>query len=275
MRPRKPTSWQLWKTYYGSIFNPARIKLNAMRNEMPVRHWPTLPETEIIPQLLADAPRRVAEMLKFQEGSSTSATDFLPREFTWESLRDAAFNCRGCDLYRSCTQTVFGTGPTSARVMLVGEQPGDQEDLTGEPFVGPAGRVLDEVLAVIGLPRDEIYLTNAVKHFKHQVQGKRRLHQRPGVRETTACKPWLVAELQLVQPQVLICLGAVAAQQVFGRAFQLNKQAGRVRASEYCEQTLATFHPAAILRHPSPEKQTELRTRLEEHLRLALSLAEN
>lgn len=248
----------LWRTYYGAIFNPARIKIKAMIREMPVRHWGTLPETEIIEDLLADAPRRVAEMIARQEGHARSAADHLPTEVTWESLREAAASCRGCDLYRDATQTVFGEGPRGARIVLVGEQPGDSEDIAGHPFVGPAGEVLDQALAEAGLQRDEIYVTNAVKHFKFERTETRRLHQKPSAREASACRPWIEAELKLLKPDVLVCLGATAAQSLIAPGFSITRQCGEFVPSDWCASTIATYHPSAILRSPTPEQRKRI-----------------
>ena len=155
-----------------------------------------------------------------------TAADYLPRRITLESLREAAKLCHGCDLWRNATQTVFGEGPANARLMFVGEQPGDQEDKVGRPFVGPAGRIFDQALDEVGIDRSRVYVTNAVKHFKWQARGKRRIHQKPNAAELAACRPWLDAELAVVQPHVLVCLGATAAQALLGRTFRVTKQRG-------------------------------------------------
>lgn len=244
----------MWLTYYRSIFNPARIKYQAMVAELPVRHWPTLPESAEIAAMMRQAPARVETMIKRTEGFNTSAADFLPPDpGSIEQLRQAAADCRGCPLYAPATQTVFGVGNPRAALMLVGEQPGDKEDLAGEPFVGPAGKVLSDALEEVGLSREDVYLTNAVKHFKFELRGKFRLHAKPGAREIAACKPWLQEELRLVQPAVLVCLGATAAQAIIGRGFSITKQRGEFLASEFCPQTIATYHPSAILRVPDKE----------------------
>lgn len=255
----------LWKTYYGAIFNPARIKLKMMTSEMPVRYWPALPETAIIPELLADAPRRVAEMLARNEGPAQSATDFLPEVLTYESLRAASLLCQGCDLHRDATQTVFGEGTTDAEIMIVGEQPGDSEDIAGKPFVGPAGKVLNAALTQVGIQREDVYVTNAVKHFKFDQRGNRRLHKRPGVRETTACQPWVAAEIALVKPKVLVCLGATSAQQLIGRDTRITRESGRFRATRWCEHTIVTWHPSAILRQTSDERRVAVQTEFVKH----------
>ena len=168
---------------------------------------------------------------------------------TLEELRLAALQCQACDLYKGATQTVPGVGPPGARLMLVGEQPGNDEDLAGQPFVGPAGKVLDRALEAAGIARDTVFVTNAVKHFKYQLQGKRRIHQKPNVTETRTCKMWLDAEIRLINPSLLVCLGATAAQAIFGAAFRITQQRGEVLPSPV-GQVLATYHPSAILRAP-------------------------
>ena len=177
-----------------------------------------------------------------------SAAAYLPDRIDHESLREAAQACRGCDLWQNATQAVIGEGPESADAMFVGEQPGDQEDKEGRPFVGPAGRMFDKALAEVGIDRSRVYVTNTVKHFKWQQRGKRRLHQKPNWTEMTACRPWLDAELELVHPRVLVCLGATAAQALLGRQFRVTKQRGVPVDSPLAEVVLATIHPSAILR---------------------------
>ena len=171
------------------------------------------------------------------------------------SLRRAAVHCRGCDLYLKATQTVFGEGPESARVMLVGEQPGDREDLAGKPFVGPAGRLLDEALEKAGIERDDVYVTNVVKHFRWEsaARGKRRIHKKPRTWEIQACRPWLDAELAEVRPEVLVCLGASAAQALLGRDFSVTRQRGEFVSSTLAPRVMATVHPSSILRAPDSE----------------------
>ena len=177
-----------------------------------------------------------------------TAADYLPERVTLESLREAAKVCHGCDLWRNATQTVFGEGPANAELMFVGEQPGDQEDKLGQPFVGPAGRIFDQALEEVGIDRSRVFVTNAVKHFKWQPRGKRRIHQKPNAAELAACRPWLDAELAVVRPRVLVCLGATAAQALLGRAFRVTKQRGTPVDSPLAELVLATIHPSAILR---------------------------
>lgn len=195
--------------------------------------------------------KRGRGILSYAMGASRmTASDFLPKRLTLPALVKAARACQGCELYQYATQTVFGEGPVEAKVMLVGEQPGDQEDKAGHPFVGPAGRVLDEGLEEAGIDRTQVYVTNAVKHFKSIPQGKRRLHKKPDSREISACRPWLEAEIQVIQPPILVCLGATAAQALMGRTFRITKQRGEFIATDWAPWTLATYHPSAILRVP-------------------------
>jgi DNA polymerase len=178
----------------------------------------------------------------------SSAADFIPERTSITSLRKAAEECRGCDLYREATQTVFGEGPSRARTVMVGEQPGDREDLAGRPFVGPAGALLDRAIEEAGLVRDEIYLTNVVKHFKHVVRGKRRIHRKPDMEEIRACAPWLEAELARIGPDVLVLLGATAAQAILGRTFRVTHHRGEFVDSPLAPLVTATVHPSSILR---------------------------
>jgi DNA polymerase len=187
------------------------------------------------------------------ENGGRSAAPFVPKSTSIRTLTAAARACRGCDLYKNATQVVFGAGPKSARVVFVGEQPGDQEDRQGEPFVGPAGALLDKALADAGIPRDEVYVTNAVKHFKWEPRGKRRIHKKPRVSEVKACRPWLEAELRAIRPHVVVCLGATAAQSVLGSQFKLMAQRGEVLSAAIAERVVATIHPSAVLRAPDSE----------------------
>jgi DNA polymerase len=173
---------------------------------------------------------------------------FLPTERSIRELRRAAATCKGCALWRNATQTVFGDGSERAKMVLVGEQPGDQEDLKGIPFCGPAGQILHRGLVEAGIDREEVYITNAVKHFKWLPRGKRRLHQKPNSREIAACRPWLVAELQTVQPHVLVCLGATAARAVFGKTTKISEHRGELLQSDLSSRIVVTVHPSSILR---------------------------
>jgi DNA polymerase len=186
-------------------------------------------------------------------GGERSAAPFVPDSTSLRTLSAAAPECRGCDLYKTATQVVFGAGPKSARVMFVGEQPGDQEDRQGEPFVGPAGALLDKALDEAGIPRAQVYVTNAVKHFKWEPRGKRRIHKKPRVSEIKACRPWLEAELRAVKPAVVVCLGATAAQSILGSQFKLMQHRGEVLSSTLADRVVATIHPSAVLRAPDSE----------------------
>ncbi|WP_030513235.1 UdgX family uracil-DNA binding protein [Nocardia sp. NRRL WC-3656] len=184
------------------------------------------------------------------------AAEFVPDTMDLARLREAAGGCHGCDLYRHASRTVFGEGPAHAPMVMIGEQPGDREDLAGHPFVGPAGTLLNRALADAGIDRDAVYLTNAVKHFKFTERGKRRIHQKPGRTEIVACTPWLTAELDAIRPQLVVCLGAVAAQAVFGPDFRITRDRGRLIAHDD-HRALATIHPAAALRAPDRDEAYE------------------
>ena len=182
-----------------------------------------------------------------------SAREFLPDRITLTCLQEAARACQGCDLYKNATQTVFGEGRRSSRVMLVGEQPGNDEDLSGKPFVGPSGRLLDQALQAAGIDRADAYVTNVVKHFKWTGRGKRRMHKTPGAREIAACMPWLEAEIELIKPVVVVCLGATAAKALLGRDFRVSVQHGQVLSGPFATRAVATVHPSSILRQPTAE----------------------
>ena len=179
---------------------------------------------------------------------SKSAADYLPKTFSLKALREAAARCRGCDLYKNATQTIFGEGKARAKLMLVGEQPGDSEDRQGHPFVGPAGVLLRKAMQQAGIDPGDVYITNAVKHFKYIERGKRRIHQKPKVIEIQACVPWLAAEIEVVRPQIVVALGATAAQAMLGSDFRLTKHRGEVLSSELAPRVVATVHPSSILR---------------------------
>ena len=203
-----------------------------------------------------------------------SARPFLPAHLTMAQLRESSAACTGCDLYKDATQTVFGEGHVHASLLFVGEQPGDQEDLAGKPFVGPAGKMLDKALAESGIARRDVDVTNAVKHFKWEPQGKRRKHKKPSALEIAACRPWLEAETQLVKPRVVVCLGVTAAQSVFGKTVRLNELRGRAWSTPVAATVFVTVHPSAVLRHPEPaEREREYRRfvedlqRIRKHLR--------
>jgi DNA polymerase len=206
-------------------------------------------------------------MRKTMDGlAATSAAEFVPETRSLRTLAEAAQHCRGCPLYANATQAVFGEGPKNASVVFVGEQPGDAEDIAGEPFVGPAGRLLDSVLDEVGIDRSKVYVTNAVKHFKWTPKGKRRMHAKPSSREMAACRPWLETELELIKPDVLVCLGATAAQSLLGRSFRLTKVRGQTFASDWAKWTMATFHPSAVLRAKQTDQADEVMAAFREDL---------
>lgn len=186
---------------------------------------------------------------------SPSASEFIPQHATPRTLREAVQSCRGCDLYARATQAVFGEGPNSAQIMLIGEQPGDEEDRRGHPFVGPSGKLLDRALADAGIERSAVYVTNAVKHFKFEERGKRRLHKKPTGLEIRACRPWLEAEINLIQPQIIVCLGATAAQSIFGNTYRLTKERGEFVRNSWAPHVTSTVHPSAVLRAPDEEQR--------------------
>ncbi len=197
------------------------------------------------------------------------AAEFVPANANLKKLREALPHCKGCDLYKSATQAVFGEGPAKARIVLIGEQPGDQEDRTGRPFVGPAGEVLNRALHEAGIRRGDVYVTNAVKHFSFEERGRRRIHRTPRQSEVTACHPWLEAEVAAIEPEVVVCLGATAAKALLGAQFRLTVDRGKCFESRLGMKTLATYHPSAILRGDTPEARDELYKMLVEDLEIA------
>jgi uracil-DNA glycosylase len=261
----------VWHTYYAAIFNPARTNPRAMLRELPSRHWATLPEARLIPELIAQAPDRVQRMLT-QPSAATSARPFVPEHASLDGLREAAASCRGCPLFAHATQVVFGEGPVDARLMLVGEQPGDEEDISGKPFVGPAGRVLDEAIQAAGLDRQQLYVTNAVKHFTFRREGKRRIHERPRVTDVRACRPWLSAEVEQVKPSVIVCLGSTAAQALIGPSVRIQRDRGKPASSAWARHVVPTYHPSAVLRADDAQHSDELFRWLVEDLQLAATL---
>ncbi|MEY2559175.1 MAG: uracil-DNA glycosylase [Verrucomicrobiota bacterium] len=197
----------------------------------------------------------------------------VPATSSLSTVAKAARGCTACHLYQHATQTVFGEGPKNARLMLLGEQPGDQEDLAGKPFVGPAGKLLDRALEEAGIDREEVYVTNTVKHFKWEPRGKRRIHKKPNSREIAACRPWLETELRLVRPKLLVCLGATAAQSLFGPAFRVTRDRCKILQSELAPKVLATVHPSSLLRQPDEESRQREYAHFVADLRAALKAA--
>ena len=261
--PADDAQEDLWRTYYAHIFNPARLNPRMMRQEMPVKYWKHLPEAQLLPGLVREAGVRVREMaereaqaprrkIPARDVPARPAADAgLPPGTPAQRLaaaREAARECRACPLWEPATQTVFGEGPEHARIVLLGEQPGDTEDLNGRPFTGPAGQLLDRALAELGIDRARCYLTNAVKHFRFERRGKQRLHRNPEAAHVEACRPWLARELEAVQPEVVVCLGATAALSLFGRGFRLMDERGQWRTLRNGTRAFATVHPAWVLR---------------------------
>ncbi|HSJ04155.1 MAG TPA: UdgX family uracil-DNA binding protein, partial [Verrucomicrobium sp.] len=244
----------LWLQYYSHIFNPARVKTHAMLAEMPIKYWKNLPEAAVIPTLLQQALPRVDTMMArshaLQSGLKEAHPATVPDTDDLEVLRDAAASCKACPLYKDATQTVFGEGLAKAEIVFIGEQPGDQEDVAGKPFVGPAGKLLNQALEDAGIDRKTCYVTNAVKHFKWKRQGKRRLHQTPVQAEIKACKPWWQAELGILKPRVLVCLGVTAAKVVLDHAVKIGDVRGEFMETPWSAHTLVTVHPSSLLRQP-------------------------
>ena len=257
----------VWKTYYAAIFNPARLKVGAMLKEMPRKYWKNMPETALVPQLIAGAQARESGMMtkaRTQIGGNVAPA--------WEALRDEAAGCTRCPLYRDATQTVFGEGPLDAAMMAVGEQPGDQEDLAGKPFVGPAGQMFDRALAEAKVDRDRVYVTNAVKHFKFEQRGKRRIHARPNAGEIEACRWWIDQERALIRPRVTLMLGATAARSLLGRTITISKERGRAIDLGDGAIGWVTVHPSFLLRLPDRAAAEEEYAKFVEDLRSAWAL---
>lgn len=277
--PAADAGEDLWRAYYASIFNPARLNPRMMRQEMPRRYWKHLPEAHLLPELVAEAGRRVRDMATRAPEPPRRripAPDVRPpgeealRGQSLAALRQAAQGCRACPLWEPATQTVFGEGPEHARVLVLGEQPGDMEDLSGRPFVGRAGKLLDRALAELGLERGQLYLTNAVKHFRFERRGKFRLHRNPEPSHVQACRGWLAGEIARVRPHIIVCLGATAALALFGRGFRLMEERGAWQVLPDGTHAFATVHPAWILRQPAHEQARAYEHWLED-LRLLLS----
>ena len=285
MAPAEDEIEEFWKTYYASTFNPARLKTKTMRGEMPKRYWKNLPEASLIPGLVsqssirteamvaAPAARpnpRLAKTLARLNRDQSFDDGFDPSNL--EDLDQAVQACRRCPLWRDATQGVCGAGPKPARLMIVGEQPGDQEDLAGRPFIGPAGQVLDAALAEAGIDRDDAYVTNAVKHFKHEPRGKRRIHKTPLVSEVSACRWWLDAERRLVKPKVIVTLGATAALSVLNRKVAVTLERGMALPQPDASLVFMTVHPSWLLRLPDERARITEKRRFVEDLRRARAL---
>ena len=238
---------ETWKTYYASIFNPARVKIGAMLKEMPKKYWKNMPETALVPGLVAGAQARESGMIATSKAQGRAELGGNSR-IAWQALRDEAMGCTRCHLYKHATQTVFGEGPVDASLMFVGEQPGDQEDLAGKPFVGPAGQVFDRALAQAGVDRSTVYVTNAVKHFKFELRGKRRIHSKPQGPEIDACRWWIEQERVLIRPPVTVALGATAARSLLGKIVTIGGSRGHAHTLEDGGESCVTVHPSFLLR---------------------------
>ena len=299
----------LWRSYYKSIFNPARLKVATMQGHMPKKYWKNLPEAELIAPLAASAHRRAQSMVDAEPlpapartarvmalaghrpGASPNGAEPMPdlldadrgmpnvTNLDLSRLAEAAKGCKACPLWEPATQTVFGEGPSEARIVFVGEQPGDQEDLAGKPFVGPAGQLLNRALTEAGVDRETLYVTNAVKHFKFIVRGKRRMHQSPKVTEIRACHPWLESEMAQLKPSLVVAMGATAAQSVFGRAMPVEKSRRQFFdqvVGGHRTRVMVTVHPSYLLRLPDEDAKAAAYANFVEDLRLAqASLDEN
>ena len=249
---------ETWKTYYASIFNPARVKVKAMLKEMPKKYWANMPETALVAPLIAGARQREAEMIErsaaMPKRSPTPDAVSTPGganlTATWAALKAEAAQCTRCDLFKCATQTVFGEGPLNARIVFVGEQPGDQEDLAGRPFVGPAGAVFDAALEKAGIERSTVYVTNAVKHFKFVLRGKRRIHQTPDQAEISACRWWVEQERELIRPPLTVALGGTAARSLFGKVMAIGRNRGVPHVLPNGGEGWITVHPSFLLRLP-------------------------
>jgi DNA polymerase len=257
---------EMWRTYYASIFNPARLKVGAMLREMPKKYWRNMPETSLVQPLIANARSRELEMidrsvakdgLKAAIKAERSIEPGGNLRASWEALLKEARSCTRCNLYKHATQTVFGEGPLDASIMFVGEQPGDQEDLAGRPFVGPAGQLFDAALEKAGIDRSTVYVTNAVKHFKFVQRGKRRIHNKPDAGEIEACRWWIEHERALIQPPLTVALGATAARSLVGKIVTISRVRGEPLKLEDGSESWVTAHPSSILRAPDEAARNE------------------
>jgi len=266
---------ETWKTYYASIFNPARVKIGAMLKEMPRKYWKNMPETALVPGLIAGAQAREAGMVAASREALAKDGIGANRVGAWEALRQEAAGCTRCPLYKPATQTVFGEGRVDAPLMFIGEQPGDQEDLAGKPFVGPAGQVFDKALAAAGIDRASAYVTNAVKHFKYEQRGKRRIHAKPNGNEIEACRWWIDQERDLIQPKLTVALGATAARSMLGKVVTISGARGQPHRLADGGEGWVTVHPSYLLRIQDRAQADEEYARFVEDLKhMKLRLAE-
>lgn len=284
--PAEDVLEEFWRNYYASIFNPARLNPKVMTQHMARRYWPNLPEAQIIPRLVSEAQGRTEDMVEAAPTTpSHRASRIAARQTSVPALDPAALpqtlaevtagvlQCRRCPLWHDATQAVPGEGPTTARLMLVGEQPGDQEDLAGRPFVGPAGAIMNRALADAGAPREDFYVTNAVKHFKHEMRGKRRIHKSPGAGEVQACRWWIDSERRLIRPRVIVALGATAARAVLGRTVSVLQARGHAETLADGAIGFVTVHPSYLLRIPETDLKAAAYDEFVRDLRTAHAVA--
>ncbi|QNM84008.1 UdgX family uracil-DNA binding protein [Sphingomonas sabuli] len=264
----------MWRTYYASIFNPARLKIGAMLKEMPKKYWHNMPETALVRPLIAGAREREIEMIERSRTETPPPPPPKPAltaggnvQAAWEALRADAMHCTRCDLYKCATQTVFGEGPLDARLVFVGEQPGDQEDLAGHPFVGPAGQLFNGALEAAGIDRAQTYVTNAVKHFKFVQRGKKRIHSKPNAGEIEICRFWVDQERELIRPPVTVALGATAARSLLGKTVTISRMRGAPVDLPDGSECWVTVHPSYLLRIPDEGFRREEHARFVNDLR--------
>lgn len=259
--PSRDQLEQIWHRHCRKWIEAGDLPWPTQSAGVAAPHWALSPETRLGEEVFGHRSKE-PPMAESTDRKRRSAEDYLPDRPGLIALQQAARYCQGCDLYQNATQTVFGEGSADAKVMLIGEQPGDEEDITGHPFVGPAGQVLNDALAAAGLDRNEVYLTNAVKHFKNTPRGKRRIHAKPSRGEVMACRPWLESEIFTIEPAIVVCLGATAAQALLGTSFRISKQRGEIFETEWSPKTMATWHPSSILRIPDTDARETRRKEL-------------
>ena len=274
--PSDDAQEDMWRTYYANIFNPARLNPRMMRQEMPQKYWKLLPEAQLLPDLIREAGQRVRDMAERASEPPRRKIPLPPPaspdpvDDSLAALKSAVQQCRRCPLWQPATQAVFGEGSEQAKVMIVGEQPGDEEDLTGRPFVGPAGKLFNRAIAELALDRSDFYITNAVKHFRFEQRGRFRLHRNPEASHVQACRNWLERELATVKPHIVVCLGATAARAVFGGKFRLMEQRGIWQTLPDGTRAFATVHPSWVLRQRESSARTEAYGNFVDDLRLLL-----
>ena len=285
--PAEDATEDQWRTYYVNIFNPARLKIDAMKREMPVKYWKNLPEAALITPLIRSAQAKEVAMINTPQDSVPKRATIIARRQEEQiipaqsvghndalgGLRDEAKSCQRCPLYGPATQTVFGEGLPSADLVFVGEQPGDKEDLLGKPFIGPAGAMFDKALGEAGIDRKRAYVTNAVKHFKFEPRGKRRIHAKPNVGEIDACRWWIEQELGVLRPKLTVALGSTAIRSLTGKTESVLKVRGKVLASKFAGPVFVTVHPSYLLRLPDEESQRSEYARFVAELTAARDIA--